>query len=576
MRRLSVLLSLVVLVLLIAACGQAGPTPEAEPAEEQAAPTAEPTEAMEEAAPTEAPAEQEAEAETDAGAAEADTEMTWEEGCGHEILIGINGDGQSVNPLYGSDSSTIFRTDQISEPLVYLDWETMEPIPWLAESWDVSEDGTTYTFTIREGPKWPDGTPLTAQDFEFTLLTILSPDYTGPWQGLFAGLAGADAMIAGDSDSLDGVQVIDDKTLQLTLAEPNAAFLPIAARHLKPIPKHLLEGEDLSPEHPFMQDPIGVGPYRVAERVPGDHTTLEAKPDYWGEPVCAARITERIIPDMEALSAALESGSVDQMNPLEPRYVLRFQDNPDINVNKTPATIQDALYFNTQNEILADPQVRRAIAMTVDMNQFTEQVLSGIQAPVPGPLVPASWAYDPDARKPEQDLEQASQLLADAGYADGFTVRVRTNAGNTTREQMATYLQGQLEQVGVTAEVEFQEWSTFFTGVVDGDFDIVVLSSQAGVPDPDTLYNDYHTNGGNNYGKYSNPEVDALLEEARATQGTEARKELYTQVQELLVQDLPRSWGYEYLADTATRANISNVRPSALGPMWDAKYWRKN
>jgi peptide/nickel transport system substrate-binding protein len=495
--------------------------------------------------------------------------------CGHEIRIGINGDGQSVNPLYGSDSSTVFRTDQISEPLVFLDWQTGEPIPWLAESWDVSEDGTTYTFHLREGPQWPDGTPLTAQDFEFTLMTILSPDYTGPWQGYFAGLVGADKVIAGETDQFEGLKVIDDKTFQLTLSQPNAAFLVISARNLKPIPKHLLEGENLTTDHPFMQDPVGVGPYRVLERLVGDHTTLEAKDEYWGEPVCAERITEQIIPDMEALAAAIESGSVDEMNPLEPRYVLRFQENPDINVHKTPSRSLDALHINTKNEFLADPKVRQAIAMTVDMEQFSQTVLKGVQAPGKGPLSPSSWAYDPTATIPTQDIEKAKELLAEAGYADGFTVNVKTNAGNTTREQMATYLQAQLAEIGVTAEVEFQEWATFFTGVREGNFDIVVLSGGNGIPDPDTMYNDYHTDGASNWGKYSNAEVDELLEEARVTMDMGQRTELYKQVQQILVQELPRIWAYEYLMDTATLADITNVKPSFIGPMWDSGYWRK-
>jgi peptide/nickel transport system substrate-binding protein len=577
MRRILVVLSLAMtILLLVVACAPGTPAPETAPQQEPAAeePAAEEPAAEEPAAEEPATEEPAAEEPTEEPAAQVPAG----EGCGHDILIGINGDGQSVNPLYGSDSSTVFRTDQISEPLVFLDWETLEPIPWLAESWEISDDGRTYTFTLREGPQWPDGTPLTAQDFEFTLETIISPDYTGPWQGLYADIVGADAKIAGDADEVEGIEVIDDRTFELNLNEPNAAFLVIAARNLKPIPRHLLEGETLTLEHPFMLDPIGVGPYRVAERLPGDHTTLELKDNYWGgvEPVCARTITERIIPDMEALASAIESGSVDQMNPLEPRYILRFNDNPDINVNQVPASIQDGLWFNLENEYLASKEVRQAIAMTVNPQEFADTVLGGVQAPAFSPLAPASWAYDASIQQPEQNLERARELLEEAGYGDGFTVTIRTNAGNTTRERMATYLQAQLAEIGITAEVEFQEWSTFFTRVVDGDYDIVVLSSTAGIPDPDTMYNIFHSEAAGNWSNYSNPEVDSLLEQARASTDQAERVDLYHQVQEILVEELPMTWAYAYLSDTATRSNISNVRPSALGPMWDAKYWRKN
>jgi peptide/nickel transport system substrate-binding protein len=210
------------------------------------------------------------------------------------------------------------------------------------------------------------------------------------------------------------------------------------------------------------------------------------------------------------------------------------------------------------------------------MEEFSEKVLGGIQAPILGPLMPASWAYDPEIREPGQDLEKAQEVLAATTIPAGTTLKIKTNAGNTTREQMATYAQAQLAKIGITAEVEFQEWSTFFGDVIDGNFDMIVLTSNAGIPDPDTLHTDYHTDGARNYGKYSNPEVDRLLEEARGTMDVDQRKELYKQAQELLVQDLPRIWAYEYLYSIATRSNITNVRPSALGPMWDAKYWHKN
>jgi peptide/nickel transport system substrate-binding protein len=165
--------------------------------------------------------------------------------------------------------------------------------------------------------------------------------------------------------------------------------------------------------------------------------------------------------------------------------------------------------------------------------------------------------------------------LTEAGYRDGFNVTIGANAGNTTREQMATFLQGQLARIGIRAKVEFTEWSTFITSVTEGRFEMVVLSSLAGVPDPDTLYADYHSQGASNYGKYSNPQVDKLLEQARATLNQEQRKRLYLQVERALVQDLPRIWAYDYLSAFATRASISNIRPSVLGSTWDAKYWRK-
>jgi ABC-type transport system substrate-binding protein len=371
------------------------------------------------------------------------------------------------------------------------------------------------------------------------------------------------------------VKAVNEKTLQLKLNQPNAAFLANAARNLKPVPKHLLEGQKITADHPFTQNPIGVGPYRLKEWVKGDHITLEAKPDYWGKPVCAKLITERIIPDMNALGLALESGSIDHMNPLEPRFVTRFKTNPDIVMYQPPTRVMDALYFNLKNEHLAKPQVRQAIAMSVNVEEFSQRVLSGIQAPTFNPLLKTSWAFDASLKQPSMDLDKAKALLAEAKVPDGFTIKIRTNAGNTTREQMATYTQAQLQKLGIKAEVELQEWGVFFGGVTQGNFDMIVLSTNGGVPDPDTLYSDYHSKGSSNYGKYSNPELDKILEQARLTSNIDERKKLYQQAQAILVKELPRVWAYEYLFDTAFRKNITNVTPSSLGPMWDARYWAK-
>lgn len=500
-------------------------------------------------------------------------------GCGGQITTATNADAQGVSPLYGSDSGTIWRTDQISESLVTLDGKTLRPTPWLAESWTVSKDGTTYTFRVRRGPKWPDGTPLTAADFAFTLQAFLSPGYTGPWQGLFRDIVGADAMIAGSSSQLEGVKVLDPQTFSIQLAHPNAAFLATAAPYLRPIPEHLLKGQKLTPDNSFVQHPVGVGAYHLVEWVKGDHILLEANPGYWGKPVCASRLMDRSINDMNALALALESGDVDQIAPVSPRDLLRLKTNKNIKEYFPPAARMDALYFNFNVKPLADSRVRQAIAMTLNMKSFTQKVLAGLQAPVPGPLVAGSWANDPSIREPGEDLAKAKSLMAEAGYANGFTLTVGANAGNTTREEMASYVQAQVAKIGIKIDIQLQEWSTFITSTTQGKFQVVVLTTLAGIPDPDTLYADYHTNGASNYGKYSNPQLDRLLEDARAAQDVTQRKNLYKQAEQILVRDLPRVWAYEYLSAFATRANISNVAVSVVGDLqgekWGARYWRK-
>ena len=237
-------------------------------------------------------------------AAEAAEEEVMEEeamevaaGCGFDVTIGSNGDGKIVNPILAVDTDGFWRTDMMFDSLVDLDPETLEPIPHLAQSWEVSNDGKTYTFTLVDADvTWHDGEPFTVEDIEFTLMEILKPTYTGIYQQRFADLVGADAVIAGDADSLEGFQIIDDKTVQFTLNNLDPAFLAIAINDLKFIPKHLLEGEEITEDMPYSQAPIGTGRYMFKEWDKGSRFVMEVNPNYWGEPGCPGSITTVVIP----------------------------------------------------------------------------------------------------------------------------------------------------------------------------------------------------------------------------------------------------------------------------------------
>ena len=497
--------------------------------------------------------------------------------CGFDAVLGANGDAKIVNPILAMDSDGFWRTDLMFDSLVRVDPVTTEIVGQLADSWDVSDDGTTYTFHLVDADvRWHDGEPFTVDDIEFTMMEILKPTYTGIFQQRFQDLVGADQVIAGEATELEGFQVIDEKTVQFKLNQPNAPFLAWAVSALKFVPKHLLEGQDITEDMPYSLAPVGNGPYKFKEWDKGNRFVMEWNEDYWGEKPCAKTITTLAIPDMQALAAAVEAGDIDMTIMVPPTEVPRLAEIDDLQYFKQPAIGPESLWFNLNHPILSDPKVRQAIAHAIDAEGFTIGVLQGTTGPANTHFTTGSWAYDPDAELPEYDPEKAKALLAEAGYEDGFTVKLTCNQGNFFREHFVEFAQAELEKVGITVEVEKAEWGTFIGNVMDGNYDMAFYNEEGGIPDPDVAFEYFHTDGPNNYSHYSNADVDGWLEQARVESDPEKRKELYYQIQNQVNADLPTVPMFWRPNPLVVNAKYDNVVPSGIHTYGGIHNWCLN
>ena len=571
MKRLSMTILVLVMALVFAGCVQTAPAPEQAPAEEAAPETAAEEEMTEEeAAEAEAAADSmEEEAMEEEGMAEAAA------GCGFDVVIGSNGDGKIVNPILAVDTDGFWRTDMMFDSLINLDTETLEPVPHLAESWEVSDDGTTYTFTLVDADvKWHDGEPFSVEDIEFTLMEILKPTYTGIYQQRFSDLVGADAVIAGEADSLDGFQIIDDRTVQFSLNNPDPAFLALAIDNLKFIPKHLLEGEEITEDMPYSQAPIGTGPYKFMEWDKGARFAMEINNDYWGEHGCPATITTVVIPDMQAIAAAVEAGDIDMTIMVPPTEVPRLSEVEDLAVYQQPSVGPETLWFNLEHPILGDPLVRQAIAHAIDTEAFTVGVLQGTTTPANSIFSNASWAYDSNDSFVEYDPERAKELLAEAGYEDGFEIELSTNQGNFFRELFVEFAQAELAKIGIDVTLNKAEWGTFIGGVMDGNYEMRFHNQDSGVPDPNVVFPVYSTGGPNNWNFYSNAEVDELLQEAASTTDLEVRREAYNQMAEIVRDEMPNFPAFWRPNPLVASARFENVQPSVYHSYGNIHQWR--
>lgn len=474
-----------------------------------------------------------------------------------EIIIGTLGEAQTLNPILTNETEGAWRTTMMFDPLIELHPVTFEPQARLATSWEVSEDGLTYTFHLRDDAKWHDGEPVTANDVAFTVMQILAPDYTGPKYSDWSVLAGAAEVNAGTATEAAGIQVIDDHTIAFTLLEPNAPFLvnTVGGQPLIPIPQHILEGQDMATTD-FNTAPLGNGPYKFVSWEVGNSFVMEANPDWWGGEPAIKRVVHRVIPDSQTLVVALEAGEIHGSLYALPTVAESLQAKENLKVMVVPFDYPNGFRYNFANPAAADMAVRKAIAHAVDNETYASEFLLGLGGAGAGPVAPGIWAYNENIPTYAYDPELAMQLLEEAGWVDSdgdgirekdgatATIVAETNAGNVMREDYCTYKQAALLEIGIDWQCEFKEWSVIVNDAGTGEYEAIQPQWAGASVDPHELYNGFHTNGSNNQGGYSNPEVDELLERGAVTVDQAERKAIYDRVQEILMDELPATYDW--------------------------------
>ena len=567
-----------VLALVAAACGGAD-----EPAPTTAAPT---TAAPTTAAPTTAAPATDGATETTQAVATTAAAAVAAESClqpGSEVTI-INQTNvrNTVNPLLAIDTTGYWRTDLIFDLLVDVDPDTAEIVPELARSWEISDDNLTYTFHLQEGVIFHDGAPLTAADVEFTIESVLAPGFLGQWRPRLANIVGADAFTDGTADHVEGVTVHDDYTISITLGKPDASFLAISVREvLKVLPKHLLEGEGpIGADHPFSLSPVGSGPYEFVQWTE-EKTTFTAFDGYW-QPNrgCIETVHHGGIQDVNTMLVAMETGQAHAMDRTPPGDIDRMVALPHIDVATYDKAQLDGLVFNLQSHpALANPDVRRAIAMAIDKESFVTNFLGQYATVRDGFLITNSWAFDAGVEMPPYDPDAAAALLAEAGYpgGEGIDLTFFYNDGNSNREGLAIYAQAELAKLGIDVVIETAKWPQFIEAVRNGDFDVAVMSLHSGFPDPAIIGQNYGTGEPENHMNYSNSAIDEALTAALLTTDVEERKAHYSLIQEHLAADTPFVPVFSPPGTVLYNSDLlTDVFPSNNRMYWDVREWKVN
>lgn len=467
------------------------------------------------------------------------------------LLFGKPQEAVGLDPAMVTAASSFQITAPVYEQLVAFDANN-EPQPELATSWE-NPDDTTFVFHLREGVTFHDGRPLTAADVKYSFDRILDPDNASPWLSQF--------------EPIESIEVIDDLTVQLNLRQ---AYGPLLATLGSPYAAIVPEGEaDLQ------STMIGTGPFALETYTQDVETVLTANDAYWEEGVPRLEgITYRILPDEAARLAAIRTGEINLTSLANPTAVSLASREEGVQVVSQETTDYYLLGFNTEQAPLDDVRVRQAISLAVDRQALLDAVFFG-EGQLTGPIVPTlgDWATPLD-QLPffAPDPARAAELLAEAGLEGGFELSIMASPLYPEFISIALVLQSQLQAAGITVMLDQVEWGTFIERWRERDFSAFVSFNGSG-NDPDrALFPAFSTGGSVNAFQFSDPEVDRLLEEARATFDVDQRRELYQQVEQMIAEAAPALFLSTRMAYYALGDNVQGFEPNPIDTWSTLKY----
>jgi len=456
----------------------------------------------------------------------------------------------TLDPQGSNDQPSARVRAQIFDTLV-IQTEDLELIPGLAESWDQIDD-LTWHFNVREGVAFHNGDPLTAADVVFTLNRMRDPEVASPA-----------AFLVG---FIDSVEAVNDMTVQITT---NAPFAPILS-HLAHSATSIINersvteaGDDFGTEVA-----VGTGPFEFVEWQTASRLVLERNDDYWRGEVLPEQVVFRPIVEGTVRAIELEAGSVDIAYSLEPRDALRLQDFPLVKMAPIETLSTQYVGFNAEKAPFDDVLVRQAINHAVDSATIVDVIYEGFGFPATSPISSQVFGANLDLEGYAYDPERARALLAEAGYADGFSTTVWTN-DNPLRIQIAEIMQAQLGEVGIDVDVQVLEWSTYLSDTAAGAHEMFILGWVTVTADADYgLYALFHSD---NYGSagnrtfWSTPRVDELLDLGRQEADPESRAQYYYEAQEIIAEEAPWIFLNTQIENNAVRQNIVGFEPHPAG-----------
>lgn len=494
------------------------------------------------------------------------------------INVGVTNTIGSINPLLlNGGEINKYATGLMFLPLMELDAD-LNFEGMLADS-ITTEDNKNFIVHIDDAATWSDGTPVTADDVVYTALRLASPviGNTAMMYYVFEGV-GDDGFVEEGAESIDGIQKVDDKTVQFTTKEemPITTFENSYARYLLTLPKHVIERyseEELSTADWFNHPDVVSGPFIVTDFDVDHYISYEANKDYWKGAPKIDKLNIKIV-DGSQLYAGLQSGEIDITQqtmsdiPQEDYESVEALDNVDV-VYGSPVTNQ-SVFIQTKN--VPDVKVRQAMLYAIDRQQILEELLNGHGEIVDGFLSSASPFYDDSLTPVSYDPEKAKALLEEAGWDGSQTIRFYVNSGDSTFVNAASIIAAEWAAVGIKAEIQTVDFATLMSVAGTEDYDVLAVQYTYAPVDP---YPDvaWLLGGEGSWTGYSDDTLNDALTKSQLTSDPEETKELFSVVDKKVQEDVPMFSAYVISAQGAVSKRITGAAPSVYGFFNDVQNW---
>ncbi|WP_296198413.1 ABC transporter substrate-binding protein [uncultured Microbacterium sp.] len=461
------------------------------------------------------------------------------------LVAAIGGEPDQLDPQKTSSYFSFEVLENVFDTLVQPD-ENLEMQPALAESWETSDDQLTWTFHLRSGVTFQDGSAFTSDDVVYSYRRIIDDKLSNAWK----------------FSAVTDVTAPDASTVVITVKQPTPNLLSNLGgfKGMAIVKKSNVESGDITTK------PIGTGPFQVTENVQGDHITLKANDKYWGGAPKVAGIEYKFISEPATALASLKAGDIDWTDVVPTQQVDQLKNDSSVTLGLTPSSDYWYLALNEAKAPWNNVKVRQAIAYAIDRDAIVKAVSYGTAAENQLAIPEQSYWYSKyDGYS--TDLDKAKQLMSEAGYTGG-TLDMLATSDYPETVTAAQIIAANLEPLGIKVTIRQPDFSTWLDEQNKGNFDMLMMGWLGNIDPDDFYYSQHHTDGSSNAQKYSNTQVDELLDKARVETDKEARKDLYAQAAKIIADEAsyiylynpsviqvwsPKVSGYETRADRAIR-----------------------
>jgi peptide/nickel transport system substrate-binding protein len=481
---------------------------------------------------------------------------------GGTITVGRPDEPLTLDPFIPSDNGSIYAIAQICEPLISADADGTGLVPGLAASWTTSSDGLTWTFTLRDGLTFSDGSPVTPEDVKFSLGKVMDPA----------------AAYGFAFQPVKSVDVVNDKSIRIVLKQPYTPILSALSLFSSSVVK---KSAYEAGAEAFGAKPVCTGPFMVDTYERGSQVVLVPNPHYWskgkdGKPLpYVDKVVLRYMPDSNSRVLGLQNGDIDAALALPLNQAASVKGMDGVSLEVSPSYRLDYVYLNHAKKPIDDKRIRLALNYATNHDALMKAVFFGY-GEQPNSFMPKVNFWSPDVKPMPYDLDKAAALIKEAGY-DGTPIQLMVDTGNSASRQTATILQSAWKKIGLNVEIVEFDNGTAFGMTQKGDYQAYVSYITSDINDSDelaTLEADGTGSTKSFFSNYNNPEVTKLLADARQESDADKRKALYAKIQEVVLNDgysvplnfLPYVNGY--------RSDLQNWKNIAVGWWWLKSMWK--